>query len=418
MRVMVLGAGVIGTSCAYYLARAGHEVVVVDRQRGPALETSFANAGGICPGFAGPWAAPGLPFKVARWLFTSDAPVVLRPRLDPYQWRWLARFLRNCSAERFARNKARMQRIAHYSKACLAELVADAHIAFDHGAGGVLQLFRTEEELAGAEKSARVLAEFGVAHRVIDAQEVLAIEPALRTAAVKLAGGLHLPGDETGDCHKFTAALAELLHQRGVVFKFDTTVKRLRLEGSRVAGVATDRGTLEADAYVVALGSEAARMLRPLGIDLPIHPVKGYSLTIDLDGSVPAPHSSVMDEHYKVMITRLGTRLRVAGIAEIGGFDISIRPSGPATVLRSLSELFPQAARAPGASTAKAWAGLRPMTPDGPPYLGATRFANLFVNVGQGSNGWTQTCGCGRVVADIVSGRKPDIDLEGFGVDR
>jgi D-amino-acid dehydrogenase len=418
MRVMVLGAGVIGTSCAYYLARAGHEVVVVDRQRGPALETSFANAGGICPGFAGPWAAPGLPFKVARWLFTSDAPVVLRPRLDPYQWRWLARFLRNCSAERFARNKARMQRIAHYSKACLAELVADAHIAFDHGAGGVLQLFRTEEELAGAEKSARVLAEFGVAHRVIDAQEVLAIEPALRTAAVKLAGGLHLPGDETGDCHKFTAALAELLHQRGVVFKFDTTVKRLRLEGSRVAGVATDRGTLEADAYVVALGSEAARMLRPLGIDLPIHPVKGYSLTIDLDGSVPAPRSSVMDEHYKVMITRLGTRLRVAGIAEIGGFDISIRPSGPATVLRSLSELFPQAARAPGASTAKAWAGLRPMTPDGPPYLGATRFANLFVNVGQGSNGWTQACGCGRVVADIVSGRKPDIDLEGFGVDR
>jgi D-amino-acid dehydrogenase len=418
MRVMVLGAGVIGTSCAYYLARAGHEVVVVDRQRGPALETSFANAGGICPGFAGPWAAPGLPFKVACWLFTRDAPVVLRPRLDPYQWRWLARFLRNCSAERFARNKARMQRIAHYSKACLAELIADAHIAFDHGAGGVLQLFRTEEELAGAEKSARVLAEFDVAHHVIDAQGVLAIEPALRSAAVKLAGGLHLPGDETGDCHKFTAALAELLRQRGVVFTFNTTVKRLLLDGTRVAGVVTDGGTLEADAYVVALGSEAARILRPLGIDLPIHPVKGYSLTIDLDGNVPAPRSSVMDEHYKVMITRVGTRLRVAGIAEIGGFDLAVRPSGPATVLRSLSELFPQAASAPGASAAKAWAGLRPMTPDGPPYLGATSFANLFVNVGQGSNGWTQACGCGRVVADVVSGRRSDIDLEGFGVDR
>jgi D-amino-acid dehydrogenase len=409
---------VIGTSCAYYLARAGHEVVVVDRQRGPALETSFANAGGICPGFAGPWAAPGLPLKIARWLFTRDAPVVLRPRLDPYQWRWLARFVRNCSAERFARNKARMQRIAHYSKACLKELIADTGLAFDHGEEGVLQLFRTEEELAGAEKSARVLAEFGIAHRVIDAQKVLAIEPALRTAAVKLAGGLHLPGDETGDCHKFTAALAELLRQRGVVFMFDTTVKRLLLECTRVAGAATDRGTLEADAYVVALGSEAARILRPLGIDLPIHPVKGYSLTIELDGSVPAPRSSVMDEHYKVMITRLGTRLRVAGIAEIGGFDVSIRPSGPATVLRSLRELFPQAASASGASAAKAWAGLRPMTPDGPPYLGATRFANLFVNVGQGSNGWTQACGCGRVVADIVSGRRPDIDLEGFGVDR
>jgi D-amino-acid dehydrogenase len=418
MRVMVLGAGVIGTGCAYYLARAGYEVVVADRQRGPALETSFANAGGICPGFAAPWAAPGLPLKVARWLFARDAPVVLRPRLDPYQWRWLARFLRNCSAERFARNKTRMQRIAHYSKACLKELMADTHIAFDHGEGGVLQLFRTEEELAGAEKSARVLAEFGIAHRVIGAQEILAIEPALQTAAVRLAGGLHLPGDETGDCHKFTAALAELLHRRGVVFKFDTTVKRLLLEGTRIAGVATDGGTLQADAYVVALGSEAPRILRPLGIDLPIHPVKGYSLTIDLDGSEPAPRSSVMDEHYKVMITRLGTRLRVAGIAEIGGFDTAIRPSGPATVLRSLSELFPQAASTPGASAAKAWAGLRPMTPDGPPYLGATRFANLFVNVGHGSNGWTQACGCGRVVADIVSGRKPDIDLEGFGVDR
>jgi D-amino-acid dehydrogenase len=183
-------------------------------------------------------------------------------------------------------------------------------------------------------------------------------------------------------------------------------------------GVVTDRGTLDADAYVVALGSEAPRMLRPLGIDLPIYPVKGYSLTIELDGRVPAPRSSVMDEHYKVMITRLGTRLRVAGIAEIGGFDVSIRPSGPATVLRSLSELFPQVASVGSASTAKAWAGLRPMTPDGPPYLGATGFANLFVNVGQGSNGWTQACGCGRVVADIVSGRRPDIDLDGFGVDR
>jgi D-amino-acid dehydrogenase len=409
---------VIGTSCAYYLASAGHEVVVVDRRPGAALETSFANAGGICPGFAGPWAAPGLPFKIARWLFARDAPVVLRPRLDPYQWRWLAHFLRNCSAGRFARNKARMQRIAHYSKACLAELIADTRITFDHGVGGVLQLFRTEEELAGAEKSARVLAEFGIAHRVIDAQEILAIEPALRSAAVKLSGGLHLPGDETGDCHKFTAALAELLHRRGVVFKFGTTVKRLLLEGARVASVVTDRGTLDADAYVVALGSEAPRMLRLLGIDLPIHPVKGYSLTIELDGDVPAPRSSVMDEHHKVMITRLGTRLRVAGIAEIGGFDVAIRPSGPATVLRSLRELFPQAASAPGADAAKAWAGLRPMTPDGPPYLGATGFANLFVNVGQGSNGWTQACGCGRVVADVVSGRRPDIDLEGFGVDR
>jgi D-amino-acid dehydrogenase len=415
MRVMVLGAGVIGTSCAYYLARAGHEVTVVERQGGPALATSFANAGGICPGFAGPWAAPGMPRKIARWLLARHAPVVVRPRLDPHQWRWVASFLRNCSPERFARNKARMQRIAHYSKACLKELRAETGITFDHGTGGVLQLFRTGEELAGAEKSARVLAEFGVAHRIVDARDVLAIEPALRTAAVSFAGGLHLPEDETGDCHRFTVALADILRHRGVTLRFDTTIQRLLRDGTRIAGIITNRGTLAADAYVVALGSAAAQMLRPLGIDLPIYPVKGYSLTIDLDGKIPAPRSSVMDEHYKVMITRLGTRLRAAGIAEIAGYDVSIRPSGPATVLQSLRELFPEVAKD---GAVGAWAGLRPMTPDGPPYLGRTGISNLFVNVGQGSNGWTQACGCGRVVADIVSGRRPEIDLEGFGIDR
>jgi D-amino-acid dehydrogenase len=418
MRVMVLGAGVIGTSSAYYLAKSGHEVVVVDRRSGAGLETSFANAGGICPGFAGPWAAPGMPANIVRWLFTRHAPLVLRPSLDLHQWRWLLRFLRNCNAERFARNKARMQRIAHYSKACLKELCEGTGIAFDHGTGGVLQLFRTEEELAGAEKSTRVLAEFGVMHRILDAQGVLAVEPALRAAAADFAGGLHLPDDETGDCHKFTVALAELLRRRSVVFKFNTGMKQLRLEGGRITGIVTDQGIFDADAYVVALGSAAAGILRPLGIDLPIYPVKGYSVTIGIHGNVPAPRSSVMDEHYKVMITRLGTRLRAAGVAELAGDDMSIRASGPATVLRSLRELFPQAALACDAGAPNAWAGLGPMTPDGPPYLGATGLANLYVNVGQGSNGWTQACGCGQVVADIVCGRRPQIDIEGFSIDR
>jgi len=393
---------------------------VLDRQRGPALETSFANAGGICPGFAGPWAAPGMAAKVARWLFARHAPIVWRPRLDPYQWRWLFQFLRNCAPERFGRNKARMQRIAHYSKACLKDLFAETSIAFDHGTGGVLQVFRTEAALAAALNAARVLAEFGVSHRIVDAQGAMAIEPALRVATVKLAGGLHLPDDETGDCRKFTVALAELLSRRGVVFKFDTNVQRLLFEGDRVTGVVTNQGTFDADAYVVALGSEAVRVLRPLGIDLPIYPVKGFSITLDIDESTPAPRSSVMDEHSKVMMTRLGNRLRAAGLAEIAGYDTSIRPSGPATVLHSLREFFPHAARDRGAAaeTVNAWAGLRPMTPDGPPYLGATKFSNVFLDLGQGSNGWTQACGCGRVVADIVSGRRPDIDLEGFGVDR
>jgi D-amino-acid dehydrogenase len=415
MRVMVLGAGVIGTSAAYYLAKAGHEVTVVDRQSGPALETSFANAGGICPGFAGPWAAPGLPGKLAHWMLARHSPFALRPRLDPHQWRWLAQFLKNCAPERFARNKARMQRIAHYSKACLKELRAETGVAFDHGAGGVLQLFRTEEELSGADKATRVLAQFGVAHRVLDATGVLATEPALRSASVTFAGGLHLPDDETGDCHKFTVALAELLRERGVAFRFGTSVTGIRVDGQRVTGIVTDTGTLEADAYVVALGSEAALLLRTISIDLPIYPVKGYSVTVEAGDNAPAPRSSVMDDHYKVMITRMGARIRAAGIAEIAGYDRSVRRSGAATVTASLRELFPQLG---GVAGTKPWAGLRPMTPDGPPYLGATGIANLYVNVGQGSNGWTQAAGCGRILADVISGRKPEIDMEGFGIER
>ena len=420
MRVIVLGAGVIGTSTAYYLAQAGHEVTVVERRSGPALETSFANAGGICPGFAGPWAAPGMPAKAARWLFARHAPFALRPRLDSQQWRWLARFLQNCKPERFARNKVRMQRIAHYSKACLAELRAATGIAFDHGTGGVLQLFRTQAELAGAAGATRVLTEFQVKHRLLDAAEVLEVEPALHAAATSFAGGLHLPGDETGDCRKFTVALAELLRQRGVAFKFDTEVTRLIRDGDRFIGVATKDGTLTADACVVALGSATPHLLRPLGIDLPIYPVKGYSVTVHVDDSVPGPRSSVLDEHYKVMITRLGTRIRAAGIAEIAGHDSSVRRAGIATVMQSLRELFPQVATRTevNALDVSSWAGLRPMTPDGPPYLGATPIANLFVNAGHGSNGWTQACGSGRIVADIVSGRRPEIDMEGFGVGR
>jgi D-amino-acid dehydrogenase len=413
MRVIVLGAGVIGTTSAYYLAKAGHEVTVIERRDGPALETSFANAGGICPGFAGPWAAPGMPGKIARWLFARQAPVALRPRLDPQQWRWLLRFLHNCRVERFRRNKARMQRIAHYSKACLTELRAETAIAFDHGTGGVLQLLRTEQELAGAANAMRVLVAFDVPHRLLDRRDVLAVEPALQNAAVPFAGGLHLPGDETGDCHKFTRALAGLLQQRGVRFRFGTSVVGIRTESGRVDAIVTDAGPIAADAYVVALGSEAAPLLRGAGIDLPIYPVKGYSFTVDLDPDVPAPRSSVMDEHHKVMITRMGTRIRAAGAAEIAGYDLTVRQAGAATVLASLRELFPRLA-----PPATAWAGLRPMTPDGPPYLGATTLANLFLNVGHGSNGWTQACGCGRIVADIVSGRRPELDMEGYEVGR
>lgn len=411
MKVLVLGAGVIGTTTAYYLHKAGHEVVVVDRQPDVARETSFANAGGVCPGFAGPWAAPGMPLKVLSWLFERNAPLSVRPRLDLQQWRWFAAFVGNCTAERFARNKARMQRIAHYSKACLVALREETGIVYDHGTGGVLQIFQTDKEVEAAHHAAKVLQSFNVAHRLVGPQEAIEIEPALRDADVPLAGGLHLPDDETGDCHLFTSRLAQWLKDRGVVFKFDTSAESLVAEGDTVAGVVTSRGMLTADRYVVALANDAPFLLRPVGIDIPVYPVKGYAITIQATCAEQSPRSSVMDEHSKVMVTRLGNRIRAAGIAEVGGYDRAVSARKAATVLDATRALFPQAGDYDQASY---WAGLRPMTPDGPPYLGVTPLRNLLLNVGQGSNGWTQACGCGRVVADLVSAREPEIDLDGL----
>jgi D-amino-acid dehydrogenase len=415
MKVLVLGAGVIGTTCAHYLSEAGFEVAVLDRRSGPAQETSFANAGGICPGFAGPWAAPGMLGKIAGWLGRRDAPLSLRPTFDPQQWAWLLHFARNCTAERFRTNKERMQRIAHYSKACLVALRRDAGIAYDGGTGGVLQLFRTQQDLDGAAQAARVLTSFGVAHQIVDAAEVRAIEPALAGSDIAFTGGLHLPQDETGDCHLFTTRLTERLRARGVSFHFDTTVERLVVEGGALQGVTTDHGLLQADAYVMALGSFAPLLLRDIGIKLPIYPVKGYALTIPIERDDMAPRSSVMDESSKLMITRLGSRLRAAGIAEIGGYGVGLDPRKCAFIRDTASALFPGAGDYRGAAY---WAGLRPMTPDGPPYLGKTRYRNLYLNVGQGSNGWTQACGCGRIVADLVAGRQPEIDLSGMTAER
>ncbi len=411
MKVLVLGAGVVGVTCAYYLSRDGHDVTVVDRQPGAALDTSFGNAGGICPGFAGPWAAPGMPSKVLRWLFRRQAPLVLRPRLDAAQWRWLVDFVRNCTAERFTRNKARMQRVAHYSKACLVKLHDETRIDYDHGTGGVLQIFRTEDEFESAHRAAKVLEQFEVQHRLVAREEVLKIEPALKSGNVTLSGGLHLPTDETGDCYLFTTRLAARMQAAGVTFRFATQVKAIATEGGRVSGIVSDRGVLTADRYVIAVANDAPALLKPLGIHLPIYPVKGYAITLEAVKPEFAPRSSVMDEHSKVMVTRLGTRLRAAGVAEIGGYDRSVNAANAAGVRDAARELFPLAGDYANVSY---WAGLRPMTPDGAPYLGATPFDNLFLNLGQGSNGWTQACGGGRIVADLIGGREAEIDLDGL----
>jgi D-amino-acid dehydrogenase len=415
MRVVVLGAGVVGVATAYYLAEDGHDVTVIDRQPAPALETSFGNAGNVCPSYATPWAAPGMRWKALKWLVQSEAPLRVDWRADGPFLRWVLAWLANCSRARFERNKPRMQRLSRYSLACLQALRDATGIAYDQTTRGILQLLRTEAELAAIVAHTRILDKGGIPYRVLAAGDCVAIEPALAHAQAAFAGGLHLPLDETGDCNLFAQALAERASQHGARFRMETVVERLALEGARVVGVVTGDGSVRADRVVVALGIGSVSLLDAVGVRVPIQPVKGYSLTLPIARFDRAPQSSVMDEHTKVAITRLGNRVRAAGTAELGAASLDAPRDRFATILRALRDLFPEAGNADRASY---WAGLRPMTPDGPPILGRTGVAGLYVNVGHGAQGWSMACGSGRIVAHLVSDRKPDIDIEGLTLER
>ncbi len=415
MKVLVLGAGIIGVTTAHYLAADGHEVAVIDRQIGPALETSFGNAGNLCPSYATPWAAPGMRWKALKWLLQDDAPLRVDWHADAAFTRWCLAWLGNCSRRRFERNKTRMQRLSRYSLECLRELRNATGIEYDATTRGILQLLRTGAELQAVASHTRILERNGIPHKVLAPNGCVEVEPALAHAQVPFAGGLHLPADETGDCNLFAQALAEHASRRGVRFRFETTAERIDVEGGRVAGVATSDGMLRADRYVVALGAESVRLLAPLGIRLPIQPVKGYSVTLPIARFERAPQASVMDEHTKVAITRLGNRVRAAGTAELGADSLDAPPDRFRTVLRALRELFPDAA---DFARVQHWAGLRPMTPDGPPILGRTPVQHLFLNVGHGAQGWSMACGSGRILARLVVGLQPGIDLEGLTLER
>ncbi|MDL2355444.1 MAG: D-amino acid dehydrogenase [Pseudomonadota bacterium] len=415
MKIIVLGSGVIGTTSAYYLAKAGHEVTVVDRQPQAGLETSFANAGEVSPGYAAPWAGPGVPMKAVKWLLMQHSPLVVRPAFDPDMWRWMFQMLANCNQKSYETNKGRMVRLAEYSRDCLVQLRADTGIAYDERSQGTLQLFRTQKQLDGSAADIAVLDRYGVPYAVLDPQGCEAAEPALANVRGKFVGGLQLPGDETGDCFKFTQRLAKLAEGLGVTFRQGVDIERLVVDGDKITGVITAAGELRADAFVLALGSYSPLLLRQVGIRIPVYPVKGYSITVPIVDAAGAPESTVMDETFKVAITRLGDRIRVGGTAEIAGYDLTLRQARRDTLEHSVSDLFPR-----GGDTTKAefWCGLRPMTPDGTPVMGPTPFRNLFLNTGHGTLGWTMACGSGRVLADLVSGRRPEIGLEGLFMDR
>ena len=415
MRVVVVGGGVIGVTTAYYLAEAGHEVVVYDRQKGPAQETSYANAGEISSGYASPLAAPGAPLRALKWMLRKDSPFVFKPSLDPIFWRWLAQMLRNCTAERYQANKALMMPLAEYSRDMLRVLRQATGISYDEGSHGTLQLFRSQEQLDRAAADTSVLDRFQVPYEILDAAGCISAEPGLAAARDRLSGGLRLPDDETGDCRLFAERLAELCASRGVVFKYNTRVQAFPHWGGKVHRIVTSEGVTDGDAFVLAAGSYSERFMRKLHQRVPVYPLKGYSLTIPVVDGQAAPVSTVIDETNKVAITRLGDRIRIGGTLEMSGFDVTLREERRALLERSLHQLFPGADNLRDASF---WCGLRPMTSDGPPIVGRTKLSNLFINTGHGMLGWTMACGSAKILADTISGRQPEIEADGLGPQR
>jgi D-amino-acid dehydrogenase len=400
VKVVILGSGVVGLTSAWYLSQAGFEVTVIDRQARSAEETSFANAGQISYGYSSPWAAPGIPAKAIKWLFEEHAPLKIKPSLSPELIQWASQMLVNCQLEKYRVNKSRMLTIANRSRECLAELNRNYDLNYQGRTKGTLQIFRNPAQLKAVEKDIALLEESGTKYQLMDPAQCLVQEPGLANMQGNLVGGLYLPDDETGDCQLFCQQLQQMAEQAGVTFLFNTTVDKLNSENNQVVSVETSQGTIHADSYVIALGSYSKHLLAPLGIDIPVYPVKGYSLTLPVIDQQHAPNSTIMDETYKVAVTRFEQRIRVAGTAELAGFDPALPDKRLATLNHVVSNLFPQ-----GVDLAQAeyWTGFRPMTPDGTPIIGQTKFSNLYTNTGHGTLGWTMACGSADILTRIIA---------------
>ena len=408
MKVVILGAGLLGVASAWYLAEDGHDVTVLDRQWAPAMETSFANGGQISTCHAAPWANPNAPWQIAKWFGREDSPLLWRLRADPAQWAWGVRFLGECSAARTRQNTINILSLALYSRERLGALRKQLNLRYDQLTRGILHFYTDERELLQALSQAALMREFGCERVTKEAAECLAIEPALRTSTVPILGGTYTADDESGDAHKFTQVLAKHCKQAGVAFRFDQTIDRLGVEGGQISNVRLANGTtITGDAFVVALGSWSPLLLKSVGIDIPVYPAKGYSITFPLDESSIAPTISLTDDGYKIVISRLGNRLRIAGTAEFSGYDETINTIRCSAIKHRLSSIFPGAIQN---NKVDAWAGLRPATPSNVPLIGQTKLGNLFLNTGHGTLGWTMACGSGKLIADIISRRVPELN--------
>jgi len=410
VKIVVLGAGVVGVASAWYLAEAGHEVTVIERRAEPGLEASFANGGQISAAHAEPWASPAVVPKVLRWLGREEAPLLFRPRADPAQWEWALRFALECIPGRFERNCRALAGLAAYSRDCLRALRAKTGIRYDELSRGILHFATSRRDFEALASHAEAMRALGVQREVKSAAQCVALEPALEHSEDRVVGGLYSGSDESGDAFKFTRELARLAREKGVRFEMDAPVRGIEAAAGEVQSIALERGRAQADAYVVSLGSYSPLLLRPLGIRIPVYPLKGYSITLPLGpaDAQAAPSVSLTDEAFRIVISRLGSRLRAAGTAELAGYDASVNSVRCAAIVRRVRSLFPQLG---AATTVDNWAGLRPATPTNVPLIGRTGLKNLFLNTGHGTLGWTLACGSGRALADLVSGRRPPVDF-------
>jgi D-amino-acid dehydrogenase len=418
MRVVVLGSGVIGVSTAWWLSRAGHDVTVIDRRSGPAQETSFANGGQISVSYAEPWASPGAPLKLLRWMMRDDAPMVFRPRLDARQWAWGVQFLRECLPGRFEPNLRAMVRLSEYSRSTLRAMRSELGLEYDQVQRGILHFYRDAAAFEASQRGGGIMRDLGIDRRVVSPDEVVALEPALGPHRASIVGGDFTPDDESGDVHKFTVALADHCTRAGVDFQYDTQITRLIPEGGQIRVVETIDaqgafGSREADAFVVAMGVGSPALVKPLGLRVPVYPAKGYSLTLPVRHGALAPTVSLSDSSHKLVMSRFGDRFRLAGTAELSGYSRALDERRCASMLNYARTLFPDAFNV---EDVRYWSGLRPTTPSNVPLIGRTRIANLYLNTGHGTLGWTMGAGSGRALADLLSGRRPEPEFPFLGL--